>query len=139
MWKWMAFWLLGLIWGSSVMLIHIAVRELSPFQLVFIRTSIAAAGMNIVLLLSGKRLPLQPGKLLPLVAIGIGSTTIPFALVSWGEQNIDSGLASIMQSVEVLFTLVIAHFAFRDERITPEKFLGLGIGFIGVLVLTRFC
>ncbi|MEO1440528.1 MAG: EamA family transporter, partial [Chloroflexota bacterium] len=44
-WAWIAFWVLGLTWGSSFMLIRISVQEINPFELVFIRVGIAAAGL----------------------------------------------------------------------------------------------
>lgn len=133
--KWAGFWALAIIWGSSFALIRIGVDELSMFQVVFIRTAIAAIGLNLVLLARGKHLPFNLRDLAPLIIIGIGNTTIPFALITWGEQSIDSGLASVLQSVVPLFTLIMAHFAFADERITTKKLLGVLISFSGILVL----
>ena len=133
--KWVGFWALGLIWGSSFLLIRVGVEELSPFQVVFIRTGIAALGLNGLLFLRGKHLPFNWRGLLPLIIIGIGNTTIPFSLITWGETNITSGLAAMLQSTASLFTLVLAHFFFADERITLQKIVGLSVGFFGVIVL----
>lgn len=133
--KWTAFWALGLIWGSSFLLIRVGVGELSPWQVVFMRTGIAAIGLNIALRLSGKSLPSDLRQWMPLIVLGIGNTTLPFMLITWGEQSIDSGLASVLNATAALFTLVMAHFAFADERITPQKVAGLALGFIGVVVL----
>ncbi len=133
--KWVGFWALGLIWGSSFLLIRVGVEELSPFQVVFIRTGIAALGLNVLLLLRGKHLPFNFRALLPLIIIGIGNTTIPFSLITWGETSITSGLAAMLQSTASLFTLVLAHFFFADERISLQKIVGLSVGFIGVIVL----
>lgn len=134
--KWAAFWLVALIWGSSFLLIRIGVEELSPFQVVFIRTGIAAVGLNIVLLLLKKRLPLDWKRVFPLIVIGIGNTTIPFALITWGEKSIDSGLAAVLQSSAAFFTMLLAHFAFTDEKLNLKKIAGLLLGFIGVVVLS---
>jgi drug/metabolite transporter (DMT)-like permease len=134
--KWAGFWLLALIWGSSFALIRIGVDELSPFQLVFIRTAIAAVGLNLVLLMRGKHIPFNLRELMPLIVIGIGNTTIPFALITWGEQSIESGLASVLQSSVPLFALIIAHFALSDERITRQKLIGVLVGFCGILLLS---
>lgn len=133
--KWVGFWALAIIWGSSFALIRIGVDELSMFQVVFIRTAIAAIGLNLVLLARGKQIPFNLRDLAPLIIIGIGNTTIPFALITWGEQSIDSGLASVLQSVVPLFTLIMAHFTFADERITPKKLIGVLISFSGILIL----
>lgn len=133
--KWLGFWALGIIWGSSFLLIRIGVGELNPFELVFIRTGIAAVGLNLVLLARGKHLPLDGKVLGPLALIGLGNTAIPFALITWGETSVDSGLASVLQATASLFTLAIAHFYFADERITPQRIGGLMAGFVGVVIL----
>lgn len=133
--KWAAFWLLGLIWGSSFLFIRIGVEEVSPFQVVFMRTGIAAVGLNLVLLLRGKRLPMSRHGLFPLLVLGLGNTVIPFVLISWGETQVESGLASVLNATAALFTLVIAHFTFHDEQISIQKVAGLALGFLGVVVL----
>lgn len=132
---WVAFWVLALIWGSSFLFIRIGVEQLGPFQLVFIRTGIAAVGLNIVLILRGKRLPLDWAGIRPLLVLGVVNTVVPFALITWGEQSIESGLASVLQGTAALFTLLIAHFVFADERITTRKIFGLVMGFLGVVIL----
>jgi drug/metabolite transporter (DMT)-like permease len=133
--KWAAFWLLGLIWGSSFLFIRIGVEEVSPFQVVFMRTGIAAVCLNVVLLLRGKHLPMSRAGLFPLFVLGIGNTVIPFVLISWGETQVESGLASVLNATAALFTLLIAHLTFKDERITAQKVAGLALGFFGVVVL----
>ncbi len=132
---WIGFWILALIWGSSFLFIRIGVEQLPPFQLVFIRTAIAAIGLNIVVILRGKRLPKDWRSIADLLFLGIVNTVFPFALINWGETHIESGLASVLQGTAALFTLVVAHFAFADERITLRKIAGLLIGFLGVVVL----
>ena len=132
---WAGFGTLALIWGSSFLFIRIGVAQLPPFQLVFIRTAIAAIGLNVVVLMRGKRLPTDRRGIGDLLFLGIVNTVFPFALITWGETHIESGLASVLQGTAALFTLVVAHFAFADERITLRKILGLLIGFLGVVVL----
>ena len=133
---WGAFWILALIWGSSFLFIRIGVEQLPPFQLVFIRTSIAAVGLTVVAYARGKRLPTDRRSLIDLLFLGIVNTVFPFALITWGETHIESGLASVLQGTAALFTLVVAHFNFADERITVRKLTGLVIGFLGVVVLS---
>jgi drug/metabolite transporter (DMT)-like permease len=132
---WGGFWLLALIWGSSFLFIRIGVEQLPPFQLVFIRTGIAAVGLTLVVYLRGKRLPTDWRSIGDLLVLGVVNTVLPFALITWGETRIESGLASVLQGTAALFTLVIAHFTFADERITLRKLAGLLIGFLGVVVL----
>lgn len=132
---WLGFGILALIWGSSFLFIRIGVEHVPPFQLVFIRTAIAAVGLNFVVLLRGKRLPTDRRRIADLLFLGIVNTVFPFALITWGETHIESGLASVLQGTAALFTLVVAHFAFADERMTIRKIAGLLIGFFGVVVL----
>ncbi len=132
---WLGFWLLALIWGSSYLFIRIGVAQMPPFQLVFIRTGMAALGLNLVIYAQGKRLPTDKRSVGALLFLGIVNTVFPFALITWGETHIESGLASVLQGTTALFSLVIAHFTFADERITWRKVIGLLIGFLGVVVL----
>src|SRR5215212_5841684 len=132
---WSGFWLLALIWGSSFLFIRIGVEQLPAFQLVFIRTGIAAVGLIMVVYLRGKRLPTDWRSIGDLIVLGVVNTVLPFALITWGEMHIESGLASVLQGTAALFTLVIAHFTFADERISLRKLAGLLIGFLGVVVL----
>ncbi|MCA9967894.1 MAG: EamA family transporter, partial [Anaerolineales bacterium] len=52
-----------------------------------------------------------------------------------GQLTIDSGLASILVSTMPFFTLLLAHFFTDDERLTPPKLLGIGLGLLGIVVL----
>ncbi len=133
---WAAFWLVAVIWGSSFMLIRVGVGEFSATQVVFIRTSIAAFFLTLTLYLTGGKLPTDWATIRSLMIIGIGNATIPYTFISLGEQYITSGMAAILQSTASLFTLVIAHFSFADERIDRKKIIGLLIGFVGIVVLS---
>ncbi len=132
---WAGFWALGLIWGASFLLIKIGVAEMTPLQLIAIRVGTAAVALALTLYLTGRRLPKDRATQLKLVVVGLFNIAIPFFLITWGEQSIDSGLATVLDATVPLFSLVIAHFALADERITPFKVLGLATGFIGVMIL----
>jgi drug/metabolite transporter (DMT)-like permease len=132
---WIAFWMLGLIWGSSFMLIRLGVQELRPIEVVFARTAIAAVGMALVIAVRRVRVPTDWPTLRGLIILGIGNVVVPFTLITWGEQTVESGTAAVLQSTAALFALVVAHFTFADERMTRRKVIGLVTGFIGVMVL----
>ncbi len=129
------FLLLGTIWGSSFLLIKLGVAELTPLQLVAVRVVVAAVAMLITLRLTRQHFPPDRASRLRLAGVGLLNTAMPFVLITWGEQSIDSGLATVLNATVPLFSLVIAHFALQDERITPLKVLGLLFGFGGVVVL----
>lgn len=132
---WVSFWLLGLIWGSSFLLIRVGVAEFKPVEVVFIRTAIAAVGLGLVIYFRRIPFPTRWPTLRSLIIIGFGNVVAPFMLITWGEQTVPSGMAAVLQSTAALFSLVIAHFAFEDEHITPQKIVGLILGFVGVVVL----
>ena len=79
---WGGFWLLALIWGSSFLFIRIGVEQPPPFQLVFIRTGIAALGLNAVVYLRGKRLPTDRRSLFDLLVLGIVNNWRALAIVA---------------------------------------------------------
>ena len=132
---WIGFWILSFIWGSSFLFIRIGVEQLTTFQVVFIRTGIAAIGLNIVAYARGKRLPSDWKGIRDLLVLGIVNTVFPFVLITWGEKSIESGLAAVLQGTAALFTMVVAHFVFLDERMTIRKIVGLVVGFLGVVIL----
>ncbi len=132
---WAGFLALGLIWGSSFLLIKLGVAELTPLQLVAIRVGTAAVAMLITLTLARQHFPKDWRSRLGLVVVGVFNTAVPFFLITWGEQTIDSGLATVLNATVPLFSLVIAHFALQDERITGLKVMGLVSGFAGVVLL----
>ena len=70
-----------------------------------------------------------------MLILGIVNVAIPFFLISWGEQAIDSAVAAILDATVPLFAIVIAHLALRDDKMTVPKTVGLLIGFAGVVVL----
>lgn len=133
--NWLLFVGLGLIWGSSFLLIKVAVDAFGPLPLVSVRLGLAAAFMAVFLRITGRRWPVSPRERAALLFVGVANTAVPFTLITWGEQDIDSGLATVLNATVPLFTLVIAHVGLPDERITPQKVLGLVLGFAGVALL----
>jgi drug/metabolite transporter (DMT)-like permease len=132
---WVMFWTLGTIWGSSFLLIKVGVEDLGPLPLVWGRVSIAAVFMVVFMRMTGRGWPSGRRERLALVAVGLLNTAIPWTLITWSEQRIDSGLATVLNATVPLFTLALAHFTLSDERITSQKAAGLILGFGGVALL----
>src|SRR5690606_6734285 len=110
-------------------------EELGPLPLVSIRIGLAALFMAAFLVLTGRRLPSGRQERVALLFVGVMNTAVPFTLITWGEQNIDSGLATVLNATVPLWTLIFAHLALADERFSPQKLVGLLVGFVGVAVL----
>lgn len=132
---WLMFIVLALIWGSSFLLIKIGVAELSPFALVSGRLGSAALAFIITLTMLRKQLPRDAKTLVCLIIVGVMNTAVPFVLITWGEQHIDSSLAGILDGTVPLFSVVFAHLALNDDKISLGKLIGLIAGFAGVVVL----
>jgi drug/metabolite transporter (DMT)-like permease len=67
--------------------------------------------------------------------MGALNNLLPFSLIFWGQTQIASGLASILNSTTPLFTVVLAHFFTRDERLTTNRLTGVLFGLLGVAVM----
>jgi len=132
---WIVFITLGIIWSSSFLWIKIGLQEIGPMALVAFRMllgALTAAGIAIHQKVKWPR----DWKTWGIYAIlGPASLAIPIFFISWGEQTIDSAVASILNATVPLFTIVIAHFWLRDDKMTAPKVIGLLIGFAGVVVL----
>ena len=132
---WIAFIGLGMIWGSSFLWIKIAVQEIGPNTLVAYRVLFGLLFGIVVVLFQRAKWPSTLKEWLPLLVLGLTNIAIPFFLISWGEQAIDSGVASILDATVPLFTILVAHFLLHDDKMTVPKVLGLLMGFAGVVVL----
>jgi drug/metabolite transporter (DMT)-like permease len=132
---WFTFILLGAIWSSSFMWIKIALQEVGPITLVGFRVLFGLLFGLAVIFIQRIPWPRTFKAWLPLLLLGLANVAIPFFLISWGELSIDSAVASILDATVPLFTILIAHFLLRDDKMTLPKVLGLLVGFAGIIVL----
>jgi drug/metabolite transporter (DMT)-like permease len=124
-------WLISLsvLWGGSFFFAKVALSELGPFTVVFARVSLAALALALVV-------PLRRDAPWPAYfAMGLLNNALPFSLIFWGQTEIASGLASILNATTPLFTLIVAHLLTPDEKIDRTKALALLTGLLGVIVL----
>ena len=133
---WAKFLILAFIWGSSFMWIKIAVSDVSPFVLVAFRVFFAVLGILAIILITRGKFPLQKRWIGVFAFLGFFNVTFPFVLISWSEQYITSGMASILNSTVTLFTFLFASFFIPEERMTWLKVLGVALGFAGVVVIS---
>lgn len=127
--------LLGTIWGSSYLFIKVTVAEVPPLTLVAGRLLLAALILWVLMAILRQPMPRRRSLWGAYTVMGFFSGTLPYALISWGEQYISSGLAALLQATMPLFTVLMAHVAISDERLTPASVLGVAVGFAGVGVL----
>ncbi|EAR10611.1 DMT family transporter [Reinekea blandensis] len=125
----------GAIWGSSFQAIKFALEGFGPMTVAAGRIGLAAVMMLLYARARGHRLP-RNGRVLGMLAIvGLFNCAIPFFLIPWGEQSLDSGRTAIFMATGPLIALAIAHFTTTDERLNRFKLLGFVMGFVGVLLV----
>jgi drug/metabolite transporter (DMT)-like permease len=126
---------LSLLWGGSFFFVQLAVGHLPAFTIVFLRVSLAALALALVLMAQRISFPKGWPVWRALVAMGLLNNALPFSFFVLAQGEIGSALAAILNATTPLFTLLVAHFATSDERLNGAKLLGLILGFGGVVVM----
>ena len=125
----------GAIWGSSFQSIKIALDDFGPMTIAAGRLLLASIVLLSVFYLQGHRLPARLKDLGLLALIAIFNCVLPFYLIPWGEQSVDSGRAAIFMATGPLIALLVGHFTTRDERLNGFKAIGFIMGFVGVVLV----
>lgn len=134
--RWFVLVALGTIWGASYLFIKVGGAEIPTFTFVAARTIIASIALWVLIALRREKTPQLSWRVCgPLLAMGIFNSAIPYALITWGETEISSGLAGILTAMMPIFTVLIAHLVTHDEKLNINKIAGILVGFVGVIVL----
>ena len=133
--EWGLLLFLSLLWGGSFFFIGIAVGTVPTFTIVATRVLLGSAFLYLVLRATGGRLPRDRESWKAFATMGILNNVVPFSLIAWGQSEIASGLASILNATTPLFTVIVAHYLTHDERMTPLRVGGIVAGFAGVVVM----
>ncbi len=127
--------LLSAIWGSSFLFIKLAVETTPAVSMTAARLLLAGIILLCMANLAKQKLPRGKDLWFWILMSAFFGNALPFGLIGWGEEKIDSGLAAILMAVMPLTTLVLAHVFTTDEKITLPKFIGVLLGFAGLIVL----
>lgn len=126
---------LSTIWGTSFLFIKIISPTVPPFTIAATRITIGALVIAAIVLLKGEKLPSHTSIWIKGSLIGLIGTGIPFVLISWAVQYINSGTAAITMSIIPLSVFIMAHFAHHDEKMSWMGLIGILSGICGILVL----
>jgi drug/metabolite transporter (DMT)-like permease len=128
---------LALIWGASFLLIKVAVHDMSPTVLLLIRSLSGLIALAVIVKVMGR--PLLGGgwrtRLGSFAIMAFTNAIVPWVAIAWGEERISSGLASILNSTTTLWTAVLIFWAMPAERPSKVGYLGVVLGFAGVVIL----
>ena len=125
---WMLLWTLSLLWGGSFLFNELALAGLPAVSIVWGRVALAALVLGLVVRASGQGMPGR-GVWPALAVMGVMNNLVPFTLFVLAQGQITGALASVLNATTPLFTVLVAHFATADERLTPVKAVGVGLGF----------
>jgi drug/metabolite transporter (DMT)-like permease len=131
---WALLGVLSVLWGGSFFFNGVALRELPPLTLVFLRVALAAMILLPVLLTYRIGLPATRAAWRPYFVIALLNNVLPFSLIVIGQTYIPSGLASILNATTPLFTVVVMAAA-GDEKLLMRRVLGVLTGLVGVIIL----
>src|SRR5438132_3702455 len=132
---WLILGTLAVIWGGAFFFIGVAVRHVPPLTYVWLRLTIAASAMWLVLRFRGEKLGLPRSAWGSILLLALLNNALPFTLFGWGQTHIASGLASILNATTPIWGVVVAHVLTQDERMNPRKIAGVLLGFGGVATM----
>lgn len=132
---WLLLFLLSFLWGGSFFFNKIILRDLSPFTLVFFRVSTGALLLWLYIRITSEKIALTRQMITGFIVLGIFNNFVPFSLIVWGQQYIESGEASVLNAAAPLFSALLGHFVTRQEHLTKKRIAGLLVGWAGVFLL----
>ncbi len=127
--------ILSLIWASAFFNIKIATYSYGPLTIAFFRILFGAIPIIILCLVKNIKIEAFSKDFLYFALIGFVNLVIPFFLIAYGVQKIQSNLAAILMSTTPISATLLAHFFTKKEKINTIKVTGIITGFFGILIL----
>ena len=134
---WLRLVALSILWGGTFLFVSLSLRSLPELTVVFLRVSLGAGVFWLLLLAAGRRMPRERRTWAAFLVMGLCNNVLPFSLITWEQTQVEGGIASIMNAMTSCFTVVLAHFLTKDEKLTARKVAGVLIGLFGAYVLLR--
>jgi drug/metabolite transporter (DMT)-like permease len=134
---WLLFVVMGVIWGVPYLLIKVAVADLSPVSLVFLRTGTGALLLLPIAAARGALGPLRAHWRWVLVYT-VAEVAVPWLLLADAERHISSSLAGLLVAAVPFIGALLALLSGGEDRLDGRRVAGLVIGFVGVGALVGF-
>jgi len=132
---WLGMVALVIMFGSAFLFTKVALQDFSPTTIAASRIIIAAMVLIIIALIRKESFGFLRDSWLLIIALAIFGDCLPFYLISWGQQAVDSSIAGILMAVMPLTTIVLAHFSVPGEKLNIYRVIGFIFGFLGIIVL----
>lgn len=133
--EWSMLIALSMLWGGSYFFVELALREWSPLLIVGVRVAIATLVIWAIVFAAKWPVPRTAAAWLAFFVMGLLNNVFPFLLIVWGQTEVTSGLAAILNASTPIFAVIVAGIFLTDERTTAGKLFGAILGFLGVAVL----
>ncbi len=125
----------GAVWGGAFLFVTLALEDFGPISIATWRVSLGAALLLMIAIVIGQRFPRGWRNWRFIFIVGCLNSAIPFFLISWGQQSISSAESALLVAMGTFVSLLLSHYTSHDERINRERVIGVGVGFVGVMVL----
>ncbi|MFQ6008708.1 MAG: DMT family transporter [Candidatus Zixiibacteriota bacterium] len=132
----LTFALLCLIWGSTWMGIKIGLTDAPPLSGASVRFALAVVILLAIVRYKRYSLPEGFGPKLRLAYPGLYIYSGSYALIYLAEQYISSALMAVLFASFPLFVAFLSIWILKTERLSLAAWLGLGLGFVGVVVIS---
>ena len=127
--------LLALLWGSSYLFIKVAVVEIPPVTLIALRVLGATIFLLLVMCARSERLPRDARTWRMLLVQSVLNSIGAWTVLAWGQQYVESGLASVLNSTSPIFVFLITALLTRHEALGGRKLIGAVLGLMGVALI----
>ena len=124
--------LLAAVWGGSFFFSEVALTEVPPLTITLHRVFWAIPILALIVFFKGIAIPRSLRVWGAYMVMGALNNAIPFSLIFWGQTQIDSGLASILNGTTAMFAALVAGLLLPDEPLTTKKIFGAALGVAGV-------
>lgn len=131
---WTNLLILSFIWGASFLSVRLALNEIPVVTSVAHRVFWAALVLWGYVIWRGLYVPRDLKTWGAFAVMGCLNNVIPFTLMAWGQLHIETGLTSILNATTAIFGVLVAALFFSDERLTPNRLIGVLLGFLGVSI-----
>ena len=137
---------MGMVWGASFLFMKVALEGVSFGQVAWSRTVLGALALGAIVLITRPRVAAPDGTAGPVLprervvwlhflVVSLTTCVIPYLCFAWAEQYVSSSLASIYNATTPIMTALMATLVFHVERLGLSRWVGVGIGILGVLVI----
>ena len=134
--KWLpGFIALGLVWGLSFLFVELALISFTPIGIAFLRGLLGAASLLVLVAVTRQKLPRVWRHWLHISIVAVLLNAAPGFLFALGQETVSSSIAGVINATTPLMTVLIIISFFRDQTPTFDQFLGIVVGFFGILLV----